>query len=380
VLVTRSDNDVTWRCFEHFYSFIRRFERYTVGSEHVVSYDDPVEGFKALARSGNLPSVSFIEPHYVDYPPNSFCDEPPSDIRNSQSFIRDLVEAVVAGPKWDKTLLLITYDEHGGFFDHIPPPPAVPVAPGMLQTTGVRVPSFAVSPWIKAGAVFGSDSLHFDHTSILKTIARRFLDHNYPYLGARYAAAHDLSEVLDHKIRHEQFRPFIPYTLVYDTSKMCLDIQGGSMAVGAAVWQYTPNGTDAQHFRFEDAGDGFAYIRTLAGLYLTAQHVTQGPNGHTSIEVRQERKVEHGPIAAEHHTDHQRWKLAASSVDALHSDAYAISCAAYPGKVLQPADGSTTSGVAVVLGEPSHHSPETIPNPWIIQSPLLPSASPESDA
>ncbi len=108
---------------------------------------------------GTCPSVSFIEPHYVDYPPNSFCDEPPSDIRNSQPFIRDLVEAVVAGPNWDKTLLLITYDEHGGFFDHVPPPNAVPVAPGMLQTTGVRVPSFVVSPWIKAGAVFGSDEL-----------------------------------------------------------------------------------------------------------------------------------------------------------------------------------------------------------------------------
>ena len=99
---------------------------------------------KASRRSrsqATCPRVSFIEPHYVDYPPDSFCDEPPSDIRNSQPFIRDLVEAVVASPKWDKTLLLITYDEHGGFYDHVPPPNAVPVAPGMLQTTGLRVPS-----------------------------------------------------------------------------------------------------------------------------------------------------------------------------------------------------------------------------------------------
>ena len=184
--------------------------------------------------------MSFIEPHYVDYPPNSFCDEPPSDIRNSQPFIRDLVETVVASPNWDKTLLLITYDEHGGFYDHVPPPHAVPVAPGMLQTTGVRVPSFLVSPWIKAGSVFGSDNVHFDHTSILKTISRRFLTRNYPFLGARYAAAHDLSEVLEHKIHSPRFRPFIPYTLVCDASKMCLDVRGGSKSIGGLVWQYTP--------------------------------------------------------------------------------------------------------------------------------------------
>ena len=375
-----TDNNVTWRCFEHSYSFIRRFERYTFDSEHVVSYDDPTAGFKALAMSGNLPSVSFIEPHYVDYPPNSFCDEPPSDIRNSQPFIRELVESVVASPKWDKTLLLITYDEHGGFYDHVTPPYAVPVAPGMLATTGVRVPSFVISPWIKAGAVFGSDGLHFDHTSILKTIARRFLSNDYPYLGARYAAAHDLSEILNSEIRTEQFRPFIPYTLVYGASKMSLDVQGGSIAAGVAVWQYTPNGTDAQHFRFEDAGDGFVYIRTLAGLYLTAELVAEGSDGQVPIEVRQDRKVGHGPLAVTQNADRQRWKVTVSSVVALNSDDHTISCAAYPGKVLQPADGSTASGVAVVLGEPGSHSPVTLTNPWIIQSPLLPSAGPVNHA
>jgi phospholipase C len=375
-----TDNSVPWRCFEHYYSFIRRFERYTFDSEHVVSYDDPTAGFKALAMSGNLPSVSFIEPHYVDYPPDSFCDEPPSDIRNSQRFIRELVETVVASPNWGKTLLLITYDEHGGFYDHVPPPYAAPVAPGMLQTTGLRVPSFVISPWIRGGEVFGSDELHFDHTSILKTIARRFLSNNYPYLGARYAAARDLSEVLEGEIRPGQFRPFIPYTLVYGASKMCLDVQGGSMAVGDAVWQYTPNGTDAQHFRFEDAGDGFVYIRTLAGLYLTADLVTEGPDSPVTIEVRQDRKVGHVPPAVVQNADRQRWWLAASSVVPLHSDDHTISCAAYPGKVLQPADGSTASGVAVVLGEPGSHSPVTIPNPWIVQSPLLAYPGPQKHA
>jgi hypothetical protein len=367
-----TDNNVTWRCFEHDYSFIRRFERYTFDSEHVVSYDDPTAGFRAIAMSGNLPSVSFIEPHYVDYPPNSFCDEPPSDIRNSQPFIRELVETVVASPKWDKTLLLITYDEHGGFYDHVPPPYAVPVAPGMLQTTGLRVPSFVISPWIKGGAVFGSDDLHFDHTSILKTIARRFLSNNYPYLGARYAAAHDLSEILESEIRAEQFRPFIPYTLVYSASKMCLDVQGGSRAVGGAVWQYTPNGTDAQSFRFEEAGNGFVYIRTLAGLYVTVSVPSDAPTGPGgTLAIKQDLKYAAGSVGP-NIPDLQRWKLVSSAIVAVNQSSYTISCAAFSGKVLQPANGSTVSGVGVVLGDPAPtHSPVIIPNPWKVISPLL---------
>ena len=98
----------------------------------------------------------------------------------------------------------------------------------MLPTTGVRVPCFVVSPWVKGGSVFGSDTLHFDHTSIFKTIARRFMSKDPPYMGARYAAAHDLSEVLDDQMRPEQFRPFIPYTLVCVASKMNLDVEGAS--------------------------------------------------------------------------------------------------------------------------------------------------------
>jgi Ricin-type beta-trefoil lectin domain-like len=117
--------------------------------------------------------------------------------------------------------------------------------------------------------VFGSDTLHFDHTSILKTIARRFMSSNPPFMGARYAAAHDLSEILDGQIRPEQFRPFIPYTLVCVASGMCLDVQAAGTAIGTPLWQFSPNGTDAQNFRFEDAGNGFVCIRTLAGLYVT---------------------------------------------------------------------------------------------------------------
>src|SRR5258708_7038009 len=149
----------------------------------------------------------------------------------------------------------------------------------MLPTTGLRVPCFVISPWVKGSTVFGSDTLHFDHTSILKTIARRFMSSNPPYMGARYAAAHDLSEILGGQLRPGQFRPFIPYTLVYATSQMRLDVQNASTATGTPLWQYSPNDTEAQKFRFEDAGNGFVYIRTLAGLYVTANAPSGIPAG-----------------------------------------------------------------------------------------------------
>ena len=368
-----SDRGVSWTYFEHFYCFLRFFERYTFDSENVVSYNDPLRGFAALARSGNLPSVSFIDPHYVDYPPDSFCDEPPSDIRNSQPFIRSLVETLVASPKWEKTLLIITYDEHGGFYDHVPPVPAVKVSPEMLPTTGVRVPCFVISPWVKGSTVFGSDTLHFDHTSILKTIARRFMSNNPPFMGARYAAAHDLSEILQTQIRPDQFRPFIPYTLVYAASKMCLDVQSASTAVGTVLWQFSPNGTDAQNFRFEDAGNGFVYIRTLAGLYVTVNAPSGIPTGPgATMGIKQDLKYAPGSVGSQN-PDLQRWRFASSTLTVFDPTNYTISCTAVPGKVLQPLNGSTASGIAVVLADPAPPSPTAMPNPWNVTSPLLPS-------
>jgi phospholipase C len=362
-----SERGVSWKCFEHFYSFLRFFERHTFDGDNIGSFTDPLKGFAALARSGNLPSVSFIEPHYVDYPPDSFCDEPPSDIRNSQKFMRSLVETLVASPKWDKTLLIITYDEHGGFYDHVPPPVAVPVAPGMLTTTGLRVPFFAVSPWVKSGSVFGTDTLHFDHTSILKTITRRFMSNNPPYMGARYAAAHDLSEILESQIRPGPFRPFIPYTLVYAASKMCLDLPGGSLSAGASLWQFSPNGTDAQKFRLEDAGNGFFYIRTFAGLYVTANSTAGAAPG-----IKQDRKYAPGSTGPLN-PDLQKWKFSFSGFTAIEPANYTITCAGVPGKVLQPVNGSTGSGVAVVLGDPAPtHSPLVTANPWTVTSSFLP--------
>ena len=176
------------------------------------------------------------------------------------------------------------------------------------------------------------------------------------------------------QLRPGQFRPFIPYTLVYAASQMRLDVEGGSTAAGTPLWQYSPNNTPAQQFRFEDAGDGFVYIRTLAGLYVTADApsgVHAGPG--ITLRVKQDVKYEPGSPGSVN-PDAQRWRLTPPSVviAGVTPVDFAISCAAVPGKVLQPLGGAPAAGTAVVLGDPAPHGPIAIPNPWTVTSPLLP--------
>ena len=371
---------VTWRHFEHGYCTLRFFERYTFDSEHIVSIDDPQEGFFARARSGRLPSVSFIDPHFVDYPPGSTCDEPPSDIAPGQTLIQRVVEAVVAGPAWPRTLLLIVYDEHGGFYDHVPPPAAARVSTEFpIATLGVRVPAFVISPWVAPGSVFGYDSdltnpvppspsgggtsiarvigrdLHFDHTSILKTIARRFLSTNPPYMGARYAAAKDLSAVIGTVLHQSQFLPFITYRLQFVQSQMMLHaFKLPYPDPGAVLWQFPVDGTVVQDFSFEDAGDGFVYIRShVSNLYVAA--------------VAQDSVLTSATTAS----PGAKWKLSRTSIEAFDRNLFEISNQAYQNMVLLPANRA--SGSPVVLsasgGGPGWHGGQA--NTWRVSSPLL---------
>jgi phospholipase C len=361
---------VSWKYFESYYCFLRFFEAHTFDTANIVSFDDPEFGFANLARTGGLPSVSFIDPHFIELPPDGNCDGPPADIQKGQDLVQQVVNAMVSSPLWPKTLLIVVYDEHGGFYDHVPPPAATPNSPESLATYGVRVPAFFVTPWIKPGSVFGHDGivpLHFDHTSILKTIARRFMNANPPYLSARYATAEDLSSVLGNEMQTSQFLPFIPYNFVYSQSQKRLDVQWASTSPGTPLWQYDPNTTSAQQFSFEDAGGGFFYIRTHTGdLYLTA-----GANG-----VTQQLKYPTGSGAiAGQNPDTQRWSLTTTSVVVTQQNLLTIHNAAFPGMVLQPAGNSANSEALVVLAAPQQtHGIGATPNAWQVTSPLLPSS------
>jgi len=119
--------------------------------------------------------------------------------------------ALATSPHWKRTLLIVFYDEHGGFFDHAAPPEAPDDDPATFGRYGVRVPALIVSPWIEPGSA--SHTL-FDHTSIIKTILLRFCPdalRRTPghdalpalkrpgaprYMGVRVAQANDLGALL----------------------------------------------------------------------------------------------------------------------------------------------------------------------------------------
>ncbi len=118
--------------------------------------------FARDAAAGHLPSYSFIEPRYfIDSdgsPPND--QHPPHDIAHGERLIAAVYNALRNGPGWARTLLLVTYDEHGGCYDHVPPPPATP--PGGpygdgfgFDRYGVRVPAVIVSPMSRPAASSG---------------------------------------------------------------------------------------------------------------------------------------------------------------------------------------------------------------------------------
>ena len=155
--------------------------------------------FKAAAKAGNLPAYTFLEP---DWSRTGNSQHPNYDVALGEQLIHDVYYALQGGAKWNQTLLIIIYDEHGGNYDHVPPPQgAVPPDNSVgdygfdFKRFGVRVPAVLVSPLIEPGTVFrvSDETPPIDHTSILKTIERRW---RLSPLTARDAAAPDLGAVL----------------------------------------------------------------------------------------------------------------------------------------------------------------------------------------
>ncbi|HEX3447203.1 MAG TPA: alkaline phosphatase family protein, partial [Isosphaeraceae bacterium] len=139
-----------------------------------------IKEFLKQAQEGTLPSYSFVEPSFLGIEGTPNDEHPPHDVCLGEQFLQSIYSAVVNGKNWDKTLLVVTYDEHGGCPDHMPPPwgaitPDKQSDPGeegfRFNRFGVRVPTILVSPWIQAGTVFRSTTnVPFDHTSILATL------------------------------------------------------------------------------------------------------------------------------------------------------------------------------------------------------------------
>jgi phospholipase C len=165
--------------------------------------------FLADAHTGALPDYSFIEPRYftdlfASFVPND--EHPPHNVVYGEQLIAAVYNAIRSSPCWKSTLLIITYDEHGGCYDHIDPPTAIPPDPNnqygfKFDAYGVRVPAVIVSPYIPAGSKIrptpNADGMTypFDHTSIIATVRKLFMPHDPP-LTFRDGKAPDLLSAL----------------------------------------------------------------------------------------------------------------------------------------------------------------------------------------
>jgi len=192
---------------------------YPLGLLRSINHLRPIAQFWQAARAGKLPAVTIVDPDF-----GACSEENPQDIQVGEGFAAKVINAVMAGRGWPKTLLIWLYDEHGGYFDHVSPPAAVepddipghsilernPFLRFLLSFTGYankmkaaddgpttysrlgfRVPAVIVSPYAKPGYV---TSTVYDHTSILKLIERKW---NLPPLTRRDAAAVDPLDALD---------------------------------------------------------------------------------------------------------------------------------------------------------------------------------------
>jgi len=149
--------------------------------------------FLSDAASGNLPAVSYVEPPMFLEALDGLAkdDHPHGDIRNGEATMNGVYRAVTQSPAWPRTVLVITFDEWGGFYDHVPPTTAPDVNPAVTGLRGFRVPTLVISPFAQRGAIAHAT---YDHASVLKLIEWRY---GLPALTPRDAAARNLAEVLD---------------------------------------------------------------------------------------------------------------------------------------------------------------------------------------
>ncbi|HSR56655.1 MAG TPA: alkaline phosphatase family protein [Candidatus Binataceae bacterium] len=176
-----SDQAVSWRVYHQdlvpFFAMMPRWLPEIAAGDKFRSFKRFAADF-LLEPDATFPEVIFVEPIYNDAPGNHGAgtdDHSISSVYGGQKLMHDVYTAMLNSRRWRHSALIITYDEHGGFFDHEQP---IPLETAVFddrylafQTSGIRVPGLIVSPFVSAGTVFQGD---LDHTSILKLLGDKF--------------------------------------------------------------------------------------------------------------------------------------------------------------------------------------------------------------
>lgn len=180
--------------------------------DKLVNYRLIDEFFQDVRDEASFPDFVFLEPKYFGGDEND--DHPPHNIMKGEKVIADVYNALRSNPElWNSSLLVIFFDEHGGFYDHVTPPGAVAPDDHQSEYTfdqlGVRVPALLVSPWVSRTV----DHTQFDHTSVLKYLIDKW---GLGSLGRRAEAAASIGTAIREKQPRADTIPFIrvPYTLL----------------------------------------------------------------------------------------------------------------------------------------------------------------------
>lgn len=202
----------------------------TDGTGRIRRFGDAAVGagqFFKDAAAGTLPAVTYIDPSFSEND-----DHPPVHPILGQELIAAIYTALANSPQWKNCMLVVTYDENGGFWDHVPPPTTTDETLAKFgidgfQQLGFRVPTMVAGPYVKQNYV---SSVVYDHTSALKHLQNAF---GLDPLNARMAAANDLSDCIDQDrlARGEWAKPveipLVDRNAWPTTDKRCMSSEGG---------------------------------------------------------------------------------------------------------------------------------------------------------
>jgi phospholipase C len=196
-----TEKAISWKSYFHDIpqSWVLRHQRLP---HNVARYFYMDEFFDdARGREEDFPQFCFIEPDFMGIVGND--DHPPHDIMKAQKLIADVYNALRANPDlWRSTLLVVFYDEHGGFYDHVTPPKAVPPdddkAEYNFDQLGVRVPALLVSPWVDRAV----ENTQFDHTSLLRYLTEKWQLRPLP--SKRIAQANSIRIAIRSQLREDE--------------------------------------------------------------------------------------------------------------------------------------------------------------------------------
>jgi len=197
-LLDQATPKVSWKIYLASFQVEQLFSYVQKHNSHIAK----IAQYYKDAAAGKLPQVAFVESDPFGNVNHESDEHPPANVQVGEKFTHDVIQALVKSPNWSSSAMFLTYDEHGGYYDHVAPPPApkpdsIPPmlkagdTPAAFDRYGIRVPAMVISPYARKHYV---SHTVYDHTSILRFIEKRF---GLPNLTNRDKAANPMLGMFD---------------------------------------------------------------------------------------------------------------------------------------------------------------------------------------